>query len=297
MATTTLPFGYIEIVKGNGEEEINWMEGKISAKRIFWGPWADRFSFVNEYLTYLTDAKGQVINVEPTLRYPDIPIIIPLGVTIKGKLKASNEGALGMISFEKALIEVSYGIPPISTGGSTGGDHPPGPIAFQPYLIESGEVSVEYQTFKGPFFTTSIIGPDTIYTEITGLDEIQRVLPKQELTVTQLFVPEPDWIKLNQCNGRLNNETFYLPNGNFYEPGTALYYGYTYDLKTQYDGTRMFEFHHKFGVRDNPRWDQKLRKNVNTGFPELISLPTDPGIFNTIDLNQIFGITNNTSGL
>lgn len=278
MSATVIPYGYIELAAGNGEENYDWYGGQIETKRVFWGDWDKRLLFIEQYFVYVVGADGQIVSSNSSF-YPDIPTLIPLRATIKGKLAASNEGTFGMISYQKALITLTYGIPPF--GNNNGGvtQQNPNGDPFIPFAIEEGSSSVETQIINGPFFD------ETDSQIIPGLDEINILIAKEDITVTLPFVPEPNWDAYQSCIGKINTTNFYLPSGSYFTNAKVLYLGYQYNQKFLQDGTGVWEVRHKFSTRTNPRWDQKYIKNVTTGYPELILLPTDPGVFYSTDLN------------
>lgn len=284
MAVNTIPFGFVELVKDNGDESFDWLAGNIEARRIFWGDWDKRYDFLNTFLTYVLDADGNIVTA-PQAYYPDIPSLMPLRATVKGKLLANNEGVNGMISFQKCLITVTYGLPPF--GSNSGGVTQQNPVGqtYQPFLSVEGSLSSENIVIPGPFKIDDPNNPGNLLT-LKGVNEIVLPHTKFEFSITQLYVPSPDWDLYYEKANNINTTNVYFPNGTAFAPGRLMYYGMTFHDKYLQDGTQMWEVSHKFCAKLNPNWKQRYTKNATTGMPELTNLPSGSVAIES-DLNPI----------
>lgn len=280
VCNSSLGFDFIELKQDNGQEDFDWYNGQVSAQRCFWGPWENRLNFITAWLTYVVNADGTILVTNNSTEYPDIRGLVPLTASVRGWGAVSNTGSLGMISFQKAKITIKYGIPPFGSNNGNNTQNNGNNDPYIPFTSMEGSVSTEVQVIPGPFKKDGSLIP--------GLNEIYLTLTKEDCSITQSMIPNPNWDSFANAAGTINSTTLYLPGNFTVAPARALYLGHNYRQKFLPDGSEVWEIIHRLSLRQNPRWDQKVVKDTVTGFPTFDLLPTNPGIFNTSDLNQLF---------
>ena len=144
-----LPDGWIEKPLNDTQESIDTFNGTIEAKRVFYGPWVDRFLFLASYFPTIA-ASGSSAN---RVYYPDIPHLLAYKTDIVGKLKPGNTGVDGQIAYDKAEITIFYKADPTtffltqSSGGGNPQPEPPG--TFNLRTTYSWETVTELLHIKG----------------------------------------------------------------------------------------------------------------------------------------------------
>lgn len=152
MADNGLPEGWIEKPIQGTQESIDINNGTLEAQRLFYGPWADRYNFLSNFLPTIT-ATSENASLATRFYYPDIPHLMAYKASVSGKLKPGNTGTNQQISYDTVEITVYYRADPTTfflTSGTWGSDPenpPPGEAAYR--TTYSWETVTELINFKG----------------------------------------------------------------------------------------------------------------------------------------------------
>lgn len=230
-------------------ETWDFVSGKFSAKRMFIGPWANRFQFLeDELVDSITDIAGNTI-FSTLAPYPDNPIAILAKVDIIGKGKSSTNPATLQAQWERAEITVEYSTIP-SQDEENQDNSDPGNYAQMIGVEESGSHSVE---------ALSIPGEDLKAGGIRQQDQGPFNIPTPLGTIGITFprLSRPNFALADMLMGSVNDTAFITPGGRAFPSGTIRFDGYDDSIAINVtvlpngsgivDPTRLWNVTWKFG--------------------------------------------------
>lgn len=286
-------FGFGE-AKGSCDESYDFLEGNMTAQRIFIGPWANRADFIQAKIM-ANVAPGQDGNnqsVVPPNSYPDFPDAVAYKANVKGIFVAGQNAndQLQMV-YDLAKITVDYKLFPF---GWPGGGNTNVERAFIEEKVES---------------TTELIPIPYSFTVVDsspGYKVNNQVAPikghrdgKLNKTITiehyKLMIPiviEPNLALFDFHSGKVNSDVIILPSG--YEVGieSFRYDGWSGVTKREISaGKLVWTIEHSFGHY----WDGwntlPAAALTDPDDPEsdvvIINAAITPPLYDSSDLNQV----------
>ena len=245
----TLSFGYTELI-GSGKESLETFTLNVTATRIFYGPWVDRWNFIKQELLFdFTDDGTNTITIKNLASYPDLPQAVVSRINIEGVLKPGTDGNLSQISYEKAKITVFYEVLDISVNQPGGGGNV--------IVTEAVTSSVEILEFPGEDST------DEDGKKIPELGILRVPLPLETRTVNVFFVLNPNWSSFLNALGKINSQPVLLPVSGISVPAKqARFDGYSANKGINLNEISFWNLSLTLTINPNG-WDTLPTKNGN----------------------------------
>lgn len=213
---TELGFGFTERAREDvTTETLNLEAGSLSATRIFTGPWANRFSFIQKKLT---------------TSYPPFPqaIVSTINITGEGSADTQEDVTLNyMPKWDRALITVNYNTITVSSSSNRAGQQFGTPEFTQ--KENKDQRYIEEQIDAAPEFL-NVDGKDLLDDAGAALhDEGRFHLLVVHLNISLRIpnVTHPNWDAIQARIGDVNDNGFVTPSGFPAQAGALRYDGPT----------------------------------------------------------------------
>mgnify|MGYP000446911663 CR=1 FL=1 len=159
--------------------------------------------------------------------------------------KTDEEDTYGVMKYEYAVFDITYGVPK----GDTGSENPENqnPPDYDPVqlLTHSFESGGEVLTLPNTKLKWADVSPDRLLSEEAkpGI-----FVPTTQHSLTWPKVKRPNWTALLGYAGTINDAPFTL-RGYLYPAGTLLYLGFSGEQEVMSDGVRAWKLGLKFAVK------------------------------------------------
>lgn len=269
------------------EEKWDFTSGKFTAKRVFEGPWANRYTFMeDELVDSITDIAGETL-FSVLAPYPDNPIAIIANVSVVGKGVASHNSTTDQAQWERAVIEVEYSTLPSGDKANQNPQDPPN-YAQMIGVEESGSLGGEVLSIPGE--DIKVQGGQRQHDQ----GPFNFAIPLGEININFPRLSRPNFLIADILFGFVNDTAFITPGGRAIPKEHLLFQGYDCSLTinvtvlpngTQVtDPTRLWNVTYKFGYNVFG-WNHKLIDGV---WQRVVRNANNLALYSQENLYQLF---------
>lgn len=218
----------------------------LQRKRKVRVAWDDIVAYEQELMP-TSSVSGNQNSSGISASYPGFPGLRVTGFTwapLAGdNSKTDDEDTYGVMAYEYAVFDITYGVPKADTGSENPENQNPPDYDPVPLLQHSFESGGEFLTLPNTklywYYDSEYLSEDA---------KAGIFVPTTQHTLTWPKVISPNWAALLNKAGRVNFGTFRL-RGYDYPPETVMYLGFSGEQEVMSDGVRAWKLTLKFSVK------------------------------------------------